>query len=216
MKNHSHQDPVSLHKHQWQVRGLKWFKAGLSKAQLAGEIKGWNFPRCTLWGFLVFLSSSAAHSNCQWLPDGDQWGSKQSYQWLAHPQCGGELCMDSSWQHWWGDFFYWDFIRHLVRQGKSGESQPGIWSPHNWGHGRLSRQVEVRLSLYQHTRGDGVWHCSLSSAGKADRAGWRRPAHCCDSCPLWFLWSGSGEYSIFLQLSVPIIFPIWPDRKSVV
>lgn len=165
-----HQDSVSLHKHQWQLRGLQWFKAGLSKAQLAGERKGWNTPGVHYGLFWSFCFSSAAHSNCQWLPDGDQWGSKQSYQWLAHPQCGGELWMDEV-----------TSFSGILSDIWSGESQPGIWSPHSWGHSRLSRNVEVRLSLYRHTRADGEWHCSLSFLYREGWQGWVEK-----TCPL--LW----------------------------
>lgn len=50
----------------------------------------------------------------------------------------------------------------------------------------------------------------LSSAGKAHGAGWRGPAHRCDSCPLRFFWGGSSEYPSFLQLSVPVFSLMWP------
>lgn len=85
-----------MHKHKWQVRGLKRLKTNLSSARLARKVKGWNFPRCTC----LFCSSSAAHCNCQWLPDGDQWGSEQSHQWLAYTQRRGEFWVDWNWRYW--------------------------------------------------------------------------------------------------------------------
>lgn len=83
MKIRRHQDSVSMHKLKQQLKRLKWFKAGLSRAQLAREIKGQNFPRHTLWifgGFFSVLLHTATANGFQMVTSGAQ--SKAINDWL--------------------------------------------------------------------------------------------------------------------------------------
>lgn len=153
MKIHSRQDSMSMHKHKQQLKRLKWFKAVLSRAQVAREIKGRNFPRCTLWFlfcfvfFLVLLHTATANG-FQMVTSGAQ--SKAINDWLIPSvevscvwvQTGGVV----------GCLLLSGLQQTFGLMEKSGESQPGWYlmslelRPLQTQRACRSRAVFVRVS----------------------------------------------------------------------